>query len=74
MTFNLVYSLLVTVAAVPPAAEEEVVSNTEQSSDMQDDTKTKALEPMVEKQPAATSSHENTGNGTTGPPCLLITT
>lgn len=59
------------MAAVPPAAEEGVLSNTEHSSDIQDDAKTKALEPMVDKQPAATPSHKKTGNGTTS--SLLIT-
>lgn len=66
------YPLLVTVAVVPPAAEEGVVSNTEHSSNIQDDAKTKALEPTVEKQPAGTSSHEKSGNGTTGPLCEFI--
>lgn len=74
VTFNLVFPCCATVAAAPPAVQEDFVSDTKPSSAVQDDAKTEALEPMVEKPPAATPSHEKTGTGTTGPPCLLVTT
>lgn len=72
VTFNLGYPCCGTGAAGPPAAEEAVVSHPKPSSAIQDDAKIEVLEPMAEKLPAATPSHDKTGTGTTGPPCPLV--